>query len=319
MRKVILGAILVFSTISCSKEDINASIEQISKDSTTISVTFNNKKGLTTKNVKRGLLPNSVSKINIATSKESTDYLYHIFNLVNNNEQGDSTFVLKNVKAGNIKFVAETEAPMTNNSRKYLSNIQGHGLIFNINEINRKLDSLSKEEPYMRFKSKLPITREVIAGENSDLEFEMVPVNGKSIAFFKLSDELIGLGCTFDVMQNPYSMWYGSESKTASNKCIALIANPQVVGFDDGGYYYKNNGGSRGENGIYPQMWYMIRVWDAEGQLVKDDKFGVSLVAGACLNNIFTITSANSILPSTTKTIFDFPIISNNPVSEINK
>ncbi|RKR10633.1 hypothetical protein C8C83_2310 [Flavobacterium sp. 90] len=318
MKKTILGLVLFLSLVSCSTGDSDSIGNGEAKEANMKVGFANSNTKKTGKDVLRNTLPVEIKSV-IVTAVNGGVAQENVFNLVENGTIGAaSDFILRNLKTGTSEFSVLTT-----------SNVESAGwyqtapVVENASEsLNSVSQRLLNKTPSIVYKSKATITRNVVAGDNDAIQFELEPLNGRLISLFAFAEDLKGQGYTaklfcgqisyvlgadpawnFEWNKTPVAIDFTSEQIVSDYLCSGDKVND--------GYFWTTNAG----NG----RTYRVEVYDAEGALVKITEFQVPYINGVSINNLYTITSDGMLDKSSTQSTFVITELNNLPFVTIDK
>lgn len=311
MKHTVLGLVLFLSLLGCSSEDPSPTGEA-KEANMKISFTSSNLK-TSGKDVTRNTLPVEIQSVVVTSVNAGVTY-DNVFNLVENGTVGaEKDFILRNLKTGTSEFSVLTTTNVAPEAWYSTSPV--------IEDGNESLNSISQrllnKIPSVIYKSKATISRNVVAGENDAIQFELEPLNGRIISLFQFADDLKNQGYTAKLFcgQISYSMGNYEWNKTP----VPTVFNSEQVVSDylcsgtkvnDAYLWTTNDGNARS---------YKIEVYDANGELVKITEFQVPYVNGASLNNLYTITSDGMLDKSSTQSTFVISELTNLPFVTVTK
>ncbi|MFB3390338.1 hypothetical protein [Flavobacterium sp. LAR06] len=312
MKKTILGLVLFLSLVGCSSDDSDSTGNAEAKEAN-IKIGFvNPKTKITGKDVLRNTLPVEIQSVIVTSVNEGVSYT-NVFNLVENGTQGaESDFILRNLKTGASDFTVMTTTSIEYKNWRFSIPV--------IEDENESLNSISQRlmntTPSVIYKSKQTVSRNVVAGDNDAIQFELEAVNGRVISLFQFAEDLKGKGYTAKLSTGQLII----NENTQLNSIIppTVFTSEQVVsdyvcsGNTDGnGYYWTTTAGNA--------RTYRVEVYAADGELVKITEFQVPYVNGVSLNNLYTITSDGMLDQSSTQSTFVITELSNLPFVPVEK
>lgn len=255
---------------SCTKDDKNELVQEVS-----VKVLFKSN-SITHKNIQRGLIPVTVDIINIHTQKTGESlFIDYPFTLVDNGTEGVETeFVLRNLQMGTVNFSVFTNGG-------FGSGFQfggGNGSLYYgermvVAEENETLQNIftkySNKKPGIVFSASG--TKEMIAGINEPITFDLLPSNGRIISIYTLSQALKDMNYTAKIE----AIWSGS---------AILNKNNYVVRYEGTKACYSGNGGIADET---------ITIYNELGEPVSVFVVKPIIVNGESTNTIYTLTEDN--------------------------
>nr|WP_315215307.1 hypothetical protein [uncultured Flavobacterium sp.] len=269
MKKVILFSMVLFSMISCSTDKNDEIVKEAS-----VKVLFKNNNSLTGKNIQRGLIPVTVDIINIHTQKNGESlFIDYPFSLVDNGTVGaDTEFVLRNLQMGTVNFSVFTNGGFGSGSFG-----QGNGSLYygermivaEMGSLQSVFDKYSIIKPGIVFTA--TGTKEMIAGINEPITFNLNPANGRIISIYTLSQELKDLNYTAKIE----AIWSGDAVLNKDN-CVVRYEGTKAC--------YYGNGNIADET---------VTIFDEMGQVVAVFVVKPNIVNGESTNTIYTVTENN--------------------------
>ena len=269
MRKVILLAAIILVVVSCSNDQKT----EIGSEAS-VKILFNNNK-LSNKNIQRGLLPVTVDIINIHTQKQGENlFINYPFTLVDNGTVGAETeFVLKNLQMGTVNFSIFTNGG-------FGSGFQfggGDGALYygqrmvvaETLSLQSAFDKYSVIKPGIVFTA--TGTKDMIAGINDPINFNLKAANGRIISIYTLSQALKDMNYTAKI-----------EAYSSGNAILNKINC--VVRYEGTKACYTNNGNLAEET---------VTIFDEAGLVVAVYVVTPIVVNGESTNTIYTITENN--------------------------
>lgn len=316
MKKTILGLVLFLSFVSCSSDD-SGSTGSAKEANMKIGFVNPNIK-LTGKDVLRNTLPAEIQSVIVTSTNAGVSY-DNVFNLVENGTIGaEKDFVLRNLKTGTSDFSVLTTTNVASEAWYQSSPV--------IEAENESLNSISQrllnKTPSVVYKSKETISRNVVAGENDAIQFELQPLNGRLISLFQFAEDLKGQGYTAKLFCGQISYVNGGDpawnyewNKTPSP---IVFTSEQIVSdylcsgtkVNDAYFWTTNTGNGR---------TYRLEIYDIDGELVKLNEFQVPYENGVSLNNLYTITSDGMLDKSSTQSTFVISELTNLPFVTVTK
>jgi hypothetical protein len=309
MKKLILSLAMIASVFaSCSIEETAKNTEVQGEIFGTVKLGFkapaNNS---TSKGVRRNTLPVEIDEILIKVAVVGDVPFIYRFQLVPNDEtDADSTFIIRNVKTGIVRFEVETTSKLP----EFDSYANKNGKVYKLSDgynMSSVIDSLSNEQFHITYKSKSILEKEVVAGNNTDIAFELVPNHGRVISLFDMSDQLKLANYTMKV-----------QSGIAQNGGLPVNMLTGTT-CDKNGFIAHVSSAAYSSTGHQNSMYYKVIIFDELGIPSKDIAIIVPINNGVSTNTLYTITSEGSSLPSSTQTIFTIPKLENLPPVSINK
>lgn len=280
MRNSILCLFAFFSMMSCSSND-----EQIIDKEASVKVLFKTN-NLTGKNIQRGLIPVTVDVINIHTRKQGESlYIDYPFTLVANGTTGaDTEFVLKNLQMGTVDFSVFTNGGGfgAGFGQSDASSYYGeHMVVAETGSLQSIFDKYSAKKPGIIFTA--TGTKEMVAGLNEPITFNLKPENGRIISIYTLSQALKDLNYTVKI-----------EANESTIKSAILTKDNCVVRYEGTKMCRPNNGNIADEK---------VTIYDETGEVVATFIVSPIIVKGQSTNTIYTVTedkipAATSIAPT---------------------
>lgn len=318
MKKTILGLVLFLSLVGCSSDDSGSTGTGEAKEANMKIGFVNPKTKITGKDVLRNTLPVEIQSVIVTSVNAGVSY-DNVFNLVENGTVGaEKDFILRNLKTGTSDFSVLTTTNVPSEAWYERSPL--------IEDENESLNSISQrllnKIPSVVYKSKQTINRNVVAGENDAIQFELEPINGRLISLFAFAEDLKGQGYTAKLFcgqisyVNGYDPAWNYEWDKTPNALV--FTSEQVVSdylcsgtkVNDGYFWTTNTGNGR---------TYRIEVYDVDGELVKITEFQVPYENGVSLNNLYTITSDGMLDKSSTQSTFVITELNNLPFVTVTK
>lgn len=318
MKKTILGLVLFLSLVGCSSDDSGSTGTGEAKEANMKIGFVNSNIKLTGKDVLRNTLPVEIQSVIVTSVNAGVSY-DNVFNLVENGTVGaESDFILRNLKTGTSEFTVLTTTNVAP-SNWYVS-------IPVVEDENESLNSISQrlmnKTPSVIYKSKQTVSRNVVAGENDAIQFELEAINGRLISLFQFAEDLKGKGYTaklfcgqivyeydgnlelnLELNPTPAPVVFTSEQIVSDYLCSGTKVNNDYL-------WTTNTGNGR---------TYRIEVYDANADLVKITEFQVPYVNGVSLNNLYTITSDGMLDQSSTQSTFVITELNNLPFVTVTK
>lgn len=317
MKKTILGLVLFLSLVGCSSDDSGSTGTGEAKEANMKIGFVNSNIKLTGKDVLRNTLPVEIQSVIVTSVNAGVSY-DNIFNLVENGTVGaESDFVLRNLKTGTSEFTVLTTTNVAPENW-YIS----MPVVENENEsLNSISQRLMNKTPSVVYKSKQSVSRNVVAGENDAIQFELEPINGRLISLFQFAEDLKGKGYTaklfagqivyldngyqinYELNPTPTPVAFTSEQVVSDYLCSGTKVNND--------YHWMTRSG----NG----RTYRLEVYDVNGDLAKITEFQVPYENGVSLNNLYTITSDGMLEESSTQSTFVITELNNLPFVPVEK
>lgn len=313
MKKTILGLVLFLSLIGCTSDDSDPVGTGESKEGSMKIGFVNSNLKLSGKDVLRNTLPVEIKSVVVTSVNAGVSY-DNVFNLVENGTVGaESDFILRNLKTGTSEFSVLTTTNVA--SEAWYQTVP---VIESENEsLNTISQRLLNKTPSVVYKSKATISRNVVAGENDAIQFELEPLNGRLISLFSFAEDLKNQGYTAKLFCGQISYTMGDYEWNKTPNPIIFTSEQVVSDYLCSGekandaYFWTTNAG----NG----RTYKIEVYDANGDLVKITEFQVPYENGVSLNNLYTITSDGMLDKSSTQSTFVIKELTNLPFVPVTK
>lgn len=269
MKKIILFSVFLFSVFSCSTDKNNEIIKEAS-----VKVLFKNSNSLTGKYIQRGLIPVTVDIINIHTQKNGESlFIDYPFSLVDNGTAGtDTEFVLRNLQMGTVNFSVFTNGGLSGSGFG-----QGNGSSY-YGERMVVAETLSLQSAFDKYSIMKPGivftatgTKEMIAGINEPITFNLKPNNGRIISIYTLSQQLKDLNYTAKIE----ALWSGNAILNKDNL---------VVRYEGTKACWTGNGDLADET---------VTIFDETGLIVSVFIVKPIVINGESTNTIYTVTENN--------------------------
>lgn len=317
MKKTILGLVLFFSLVGCSSDDSGSTGTGEAKEANMKIGFVNPNVKITGKDVLRNTLPVEIESV-IVTSVNAGVFYDNVFNLVENGTAGaESDFILRNLKTGTSEFTVLTTTNVAP-SNWYVS-------IPVVEDENESLNSISQrlmnKTPSVVYKSKQTVSRNVVAGENDAIQFELEAINGRLISLFQFAEDLKGKGYTaklfcgqiiyedpetppnYQLNPTPTPVAFTSEQIVSDYLCSGTKVN--------NAYFWTTR--------THSGRTYRLEVYDVNNDLVKITEFDVPYINGVSVNNLYTITSDGMLDESSTQSTFVITELNNLPFVPVEK
>lgn len=279
MKKILLGALLLFSAISCSEDD---SPNQVANQETSMNIHLSAQRtNLTGKDVKRGILPVTVNSVVINVDPWTSasvgqgvidgTRLPSVFNfsVVSDDTVGAlDGFEIRNFSTGISLFTVNASSTTTGETINYGS-FTGESSTSSVNDLFIKWEAKPVAIKY----TSTPQTIDVIAGINTPVSFTLIPANGRVISVFQLSDELKGWNYTAKVQTNFNDVLSATEFFDVDN-------THNAVTYIDGVNTYHG-----------AILKHIITIFDDKGEKVAEYPVVIDVTNGESNNTIYTILS----------------------------
>ncbi|MBF4465948.1 hypothetical protein [Flavobacterium sp. LC2016-12] len=313
MKKTILGLVLFLSLVGCSSDDSGSTGTGEAKEANMKIGFVNPNVKMTGKDVLRNTLPVEIQSVIVTSVNAGVSY-DNVFNLVENGTIGaEKDFILRNLKTGTSDFTVLTTTNAPSEAWYERSPV--------IEDENESLNSISQrllnKIPSVVYKSKQTISRNVVAGENDAIQFELEPINGRLISLFAFAEDLKGQGYTAKLFCGQISYTLGDYEWNKTPNALVFTSEQVVSDYlcsgtkvNDGYFWTTNTGNGR---------TYRIEVYDVDGELVKITEFQVPYENGVSLNNLYTITSDGMLDKSSTQSTFVITELNNLPFVTVTK
>jgi hypothetical protein len=317
MKKTILGLVLFLSLVGCSSDDSGSTGTGEAKEANMKIGFVNPNVKITGKDVLRNTLPVEIESV-IVTSVNAGVFYDNVFNLVENGTVGaESDFILRNLKTGTSEFTVLTTTNVAP-SNWYVS-------MPVVEDENESLNSISQrlmnKTPSVIYKSKQTVSRNVVAGENDAIQFELEAINGRLISLFQFAEDLKGKGYTaklfcgqiiyedpetppnYQLNPTPTPVAFTSEQIVSDYLCSGTKVN--------NAYFWTTR--------THSGRTYRLEVYDVNNDLVKITEFDVPYINGVSVNNLYTITSDGMLDESSTQSTFVITELNNLPFVPVEK
>ncbi|MBP1223583.1 hypothetical protein [Flavobacterium sp. 1355] len=285
MKKITLLGLLLFALVSCS-EDGTKPDEIVSKE-TSMNIKLNSQNSnITGKDVKRGTLPVTVNSVEIKAQPwipNSEDKInggimdltrlasIFNFNIVSDNTIGAADgFEIRNFSTGVSRFTVTANSVIENEMSQngIFGTWTGESSTLSVNDLFIKWEARSA---MVNYESNAQIIN-VVAGINTPISFTLIPINGRVISVFKLSDELKNWNYTAKV-ETKFVGGSGTGIRVVDK------ANSAITYLDG---YYTSHGAA---------LKHIINIFDDKGEKVAEYEVPVEVTNGESTNTIYTIVS----------------------------
>lgn len=309
MKKNILGAILLFSIISCSEDSMKH--DEVASQETSMNINLSAPKtNLTGKDVKRGILPVTVKTVAIKVQPWNPNFALGAggpdltrlastfdFKIVPDaNVDASDGFEIRNFSTGISQFnVTASSSTASSNMMGEVSDYgswTGESSTLSVNDLFIKWEAKSVAINYRAN----PQIINVIAGINTPVSFTLLPLNGRVISVFQLSDELKNWNYTAKVQTN-YDMY--------NTGLIAVDKTHNGVTYIDG---------TRAYQGV--SVKHIIAIFDDKGEKVAEYPIAIGITNGESTNTIYTILSDQIPASNKLQTTILVPDFKSPPPSE---
>jgi hypothetical protein len=280
MKKIILGAILLCSAMSCSDDSSNQ--DGAANQETSMNINLSAQKtNITGKDVKRGILPVTVNSVVINVDPWTSasvgqgvidgTRLPSVFNfsVVSNDTEGAlDGFEIRNFSTGISLFTVTASSTTTGETINYGS-FTGESSTSSVNDLFIKWEA----EPVAIKYTSTPQTIDVIAGINTPVSFTLIPANGRVISVFQLSDELKGWNYAAKVQTN-------FNDVLSATEFFDVDKTHNAVTYIDGVNTYHG-----------AILKHIITIFDDQGEKVAEYPVVIDVTNGESNNTIYTILS----------------------------
>ncbi|MDR6843953.1 hypothetical protein [Flavobacterium granuli] len=309
MRKIILGAILLFSVMGCSED--SAKQDEVANQETSMNIHLSaQKSNITGKDVKRGILPVTVNLVYISVQPWSQNGIHgdgeidvtrlantFVFNIVSNDSDGASDgFEIRNFSTGISQFTVTAHSDNINipNVKAYGSCV-GESSILSVNDLFIKWEA---KPVAINYTSDVQ-TIDVKAGINTPVFFTLLPINGRVIAVFQLSDELKDWNYSAKVQTL-------NDSGLLNSGLIDVDKTHNGVTYLDGLFVNEDNS----------SRTHTITIFDDKGEKVAEYPVAIDVTNGESTNTIYTILSDQIPESNKLQTTILVPDFKSPPASE---
>ncbi|HKO77740.1 MAG TPA: hypothetical protein VJU52_11000, partial [Flavobacterium sp.] len=239
------------------------------------------KTSITGKDVKRGILPVTVNAVVInvdpwtsadvgqGVSDQTRLASRFNFNIVSDdNLDASDGFEIRNFSTGISLFTVTANSSIMGEESVWGS-WTGESSTLSVNDLFIKWEAKSVAINYRAN----PQTINVIAGINTPVSFTLLPLNGRVISVFQLSDELKGWNYTAKVQTN-------FQNGISYTEFIDVDKTHNGVTYVDGYHTYHG-----------AQLNHIITIFDDKGEKVAEYPVAVDVTNGESTNTIYTILS----------------------------
>jgi hypothetical protein len=305
MRKIVLGAILLFSVISCSEDSTGQ--DEVANQETSMNIQLSAQKtNITGKDVKRGILPVTVNAVVIKVQpwnpngmggwgENDQTRLASTFNfsIVSDEIVGASDgFEIRNFSTGISKFTVSANSGTSGEEYVY-GFWTGESSTLSANDLFIKWEARPVAINYTSSTQ----TIDVIAGINTPVSFTLLPTNGRVISVFQLSNELKDWNYSAKVQTK-----YDGGSGTGF---IDVDKTHNGVTHLDGYYTYHG-----------APLKHIVNIFDDKGEKVAEYPVTVDVTNGESTNTIYTILSDQIPAGNKLQTTILVPDFKSPPASE---
>lgn len=274
MKKIVLVGVLLMGLLSCSGGDTT---DQIVNKETSMNIRLDSQKtNITGKDVKRGTLPVTVSAVVIKVqpwiSNGGIDQTRVAstfnFGIVSDNTVGAADgFEIRNFSTGVSKIFVTANSSFGLEEYVY-GTWKGESSTSSVNDLFIKWEAKAVAVNYT---STAQIIN-AVAGINTPVSFTLLPINGRVISVFQLSNELKDWNYTAKV-QTKYEGGSGSG-------LVDVDKTHNGLTHIDGFYAYHG-----------APLKHIIAIFDDKGEKVAEYAVAVDITNGESTNTIFTILS----------------------------